>query len=71
MFRPHDSVVDLEAAQFHDIIQVDVTETYEGLSEKVFSCIKHLQDEYSNTFDFLLKTDQDVFLRFDVLIPEL
>ena len=65
------SMLDLEAIQHGDLVRVDTPDGYDFLSQKVLSCISAAVTSYGGTFDFLIKTDHDVFLRLDILKPEL
>lgn len=66
-----DSLLALEAVQYGDLVRVAINDDYQHLSEKVFSCLTRTQLQFRDTYDFLIKTDQDVFLRADVLQEEL
>ena len=66
-----DALLDLEAVQYGDLVHVPVNDVYQHLSGKVFACLSRTQTLFGGTFDFLVKTDHDVFLRIDVLELEL
>ncbi|KAG0301696.1 hypothetical protein BGZ98_008124 [Dissophora globulifera] len=57
-----------EQDQHDDLLILPVSDTYEDLSLKVFKAL-----EWSNKFkfDFLCKTDDDIFVRWDVIAREL
>lgn len=57
-----------EQAAFDDLLILPVSDTYEDLSYKVFKAL-----EWSNKFkfDFLCKTDDDIFVRWDTVANEL
>jgi len=65
------SMFDIEQQLYSDLLVVDVADGYNFLSQKVHECFKMVHKKFGGTFDFLIKTDHDVFLRVDVLIPEL
>jgi hypothetical protein len=65
------SMIDIEQQLYSDLLVVDVADGYNFLSQKVHECFKMVHKKFRGTFDFLIKTDHDVFLRVDVLIPEL
>lgn len=66
-----DALIDLESTQYGDLVRVPVNDDYQHLSEKVFACLSRTHSLFSGTYDFLVKTDHDVFLRADVLQGEL
>ncbi|KAI1317644.1 hypothetical protein EDD11_008072 [Mortierella claussenii] len=57
-----------EQEEHDDLLIMPVSDTYEDLSLKVFRAL-----EWSNKFkfDFLCKTDDDIFVRWDVVATEL
>ncbi|KAG0046868.1 hypothetical protein BGZ83_007975 [Gryganskiella cystojenkinii] len=57
-----------ELAEYDDLLILPVSDTYEDLSFKVFKAL-----EWSNKFkfDFLCKTDDDIFVRWDTVAQEL
>src|SRR5690606_17094037 len=57
-----------EANKNRDIILVPAADTYQGLSHKLY---KGLTWANAINFDYLLKTDEDMFLRLDVIVEEL
>ena len=65
------ALLENEAAQFGDILRVLVSDDYQYLSKKVHSCMSIVHALYADSYEFLIKTDQDVFLRIDVLEKEL
>jgi hypothetical protein len=65
------AALSLEEALHDDFIRAEVLDGYENLSQKVFACFAIAVKKFSGTFDFMVKTDQDVFLRIDILGPEL
>lgn len=65
------SIIDIEQTLYSDLMVVDAADGYKYLSQKVHECFKVIHKKFGGTFDFLIKTDHDVFLRVDVLIPEL
>ena len=60
-----------EASQFSDLLLVDALDEYAFLAQKTFACLQAAHAGFSGKFDFLIKTDHDVFLRVDVLVDEL
>ena len=65
------SMLDLEAEQHGDLFRVETPDGYEFLSQKVLACLSVGMASFHDTFDFFVKTDHDVFLRLDILGPEL
>ena len=65
-----ESELNREAGQYGDLVRTNVPDSYEDLSHKVFACIVHAASVVGD-FDFLIKTDHDVFLRLDIIAPEL
>ena len=66
-----DSMIDIEQEHYSDLLIVDIADGYKFLSKKVHECLKMVNKKFGGTFDFVIKTDHDVFLRVDILEPEL
>ena len=64
------SELNREAGQYGDLVRTNVPDGYEHLSRKVFACFVQAANVVG-AFDFLIKTDHDVFLRLDIIAPEL
>lgn len=60
--------VDAEMAKYNDILILPCSDKYEDLSKKVFESMKWA-DQYE--FDYLIKTDDDIFARWDTISKEL
>ncbi|CAO3607106.1 unnamed protein product [Cunninghamella echinulata] len=57
-----------EMEQYNDVLILDTSDKYEDLSQKVYSALEWTS-EYD--FDYFLKTDDDIFLRWDTISKEL
>ncbi|CAO3630395.1 unnamed protein product [Cunninghamella echinulata] len=60
--------IEQEIEQNHDVLILNTSDKYEDLSKKVYSALEWM-DEYD--FDYLMKTDDDIFLRWDTISKEL
>ncbi|KAI8089162.1 galactosyltransferase-domain-containing protein [Halteromyces radiatus] len=61
-------LIDQEIQQYHDVLMLNTSDKYEDLSQKVYSAMEWT-DQYQ--FDYLLKTDDDIFVRWDTISKEL
>lgn len=57
-----------ESNQFHDLLVVPTSDLAEHQSYKTFSALRWSVD---GDYDYLVKTNDDVFVRWDQLLPEL
>ncbi len=57
-----------EADLFNDILRVNVLDSYNALSEKTCALLEWAATQ---SFDYFLKTDHDIFLRLDTIYAEL
>ncbi|CAO3589075.1 unnamed protein product [Absidia cylindrospora] len=62
------SLIDQEIQHHHDVLMLDTSDKYEDLSQKVYGAMEWM-DEYQ--FDYLMKTDDDIFIRWDTISKEL
>ncbi|KII69896.1 UDP-GalNAc:beta-1,3-N-acetylgalactosaminyltransferase 1 [Thelohanellus kitauei] len=62
--------VDLETHIYEDIIRVPLLEDYRRTAHKIILTY-FLLNMLTNTFDFILKTDDDIFLKINQIIPYL
>ncbi|CAG8474599.1 7062_t:CDS:2, partial [Ambispora gerdemannii] len=60
--------IHVESQEFNDILMVPALDTFRQLSRKVY---KTFQWTSKFTFDYLIKTDDDVFIRLDTVATEL
>lgn len=60
--------IDEEMAQYGDLLLLPCSDKYEDLSKKVYSTMEWA-DQYQ--FDYLIKTDDDIFARWDTISDEL
>ncbi|ORX53962.1 hypothetical protein DM01DRAFT_1041026 [Hesseltinella vesiculosa] len=60
--------IEQEIAEFNDLKILDTSDKYEDLSEKVYTAMEWM-DQYQ--FDYLMKTDDDIFIRWDTISKEL
>lgn len=60
--------VELEASRFKDVLFIDVEDGYSDLTRKVYYALLWAK---SKDFHYLLKTDDDCFLRLDLVLKEL
>ncbi|ORY98451.1 hypothetical protein BCR43DRAFT_404520, partial [Syncephalastrum racemosum] len=60
--------IEAEMAAHQDLLILPCSDKYEDLSKKVFSTIEWA-DQYA--FDYLIKTDDDIFARWDTISEEL
>ncbi|CAL1529102.1 unnamed protein product [Lymnaea stagnalis] len=68
--RTLQSLVDWEAAQYGDIVQVDFQDSYRNLTHKGVAGLKWAAT-FCNTSEFLLKTDDDILLDIVSFIDDL
>lgn len=61
-------LIDQEKQHHHDVLILDTSDKYEDLSQKVYGAMEWM-DEYQ--FDYLMKTDDDIFIRWDTISKEL
>ncbi|KAI8969983.1 hypothetical protein BDF20DRAFT_97489 [Mycotypha africana] len=61
-------IVEKEMEEFGDLLILDCSDRYEDLSRKVYSAF-----EWANQYDFdyFIKTDDDIFVRWDTISQEL
>lgn len=62
------TLIDDEIKRYNDVLMLDVSDKYEDLSQKVYGAMEWM-DDYQ--FDYLMKTDDDIFLRWDTISQEL
>lgn len=60
--------IEKEIEQYSDVKILDTSDKYEDLSQKVYTSLEWM-NEYQ--FDYLMKTDDDIFLRWDTISKEL
>ncbi|KAI9226104.1 MAG: hypothetical protein DHS80DRAFT_19284, partial [Piptocephalis tieghemiana] len=63
-----------EAAEFGDLLLVSTSDRYEDLSRKLYAGLEwsvHSGNASAHTWDYLIKTDDDIFARLDTLSAEL
>ncbi|KAI8065255.1 galactosyltransferase-domain-containing protein [Gongronella butleri] len=60
--------IEQEMAEFGDVQILDTSDKYEDLSKKVYAAMEWM-DQYQ--FDYLVKTDDDIFVRWDTISQEL
>ncbi len=61
-------LIDQEQSQYGDILLLPCSDLYEDLSKKVYHGIEWTE-QYD--FDYFVKTDDDIFVRWDTLSKEL
>jgi hypothetical protein len=64
-----DAAVRDELRRYHDILLLPMSESYRRLVYKTAAVYDYVAQRRDLTFDFLLKTDDDSFVRLDRLIP--
>ncbi|KAI9316694.1 hypothetical protein BX666DRAFT_1858793 [Dichotomocladium elegans] len=60
--------IEAEMAEHGDVLMLNCSDKYEDLSRKVFSTMEWA-DQYE--FDYLIKTDDDIFVRWETITSEL
>ncbi|CAO3631705.1 unnamed protein product [Cunninghamella blakesleeana] len=60
--------IEKEMERYGDVKILNTSDKYEDLSQKVYTSLEWM-DEYQ--FDYLMKTDDDIFLRWDTISKEL
>src|SRR5207245_330480 len=60
--------INLESQQYNDILVVPALDAYEHVSRKLY---KSFQWTNNYVYDYLIKTDDDVFIRMDTIAQEL
>ena len=64
------SQIEKEAELFGDILQINVDETYENLTNKSVAMLHWLR-EYCNKAQFALKSDDDMYINLHILLQQL
>ncbi|KII64751.1 Beta-1,3-galactosyltransferase 1 [Thelohanellus kitauei] len=62
--------VDLEAHIYNDIIRVPIFDTYREMAHKIIFTL-YLLDKTNRSFEYVLKTDDDIFLKLNKIVPYL
>jgi Galactosyltransferase len=60
-----------ELARFDDLLLVDVADRYDTLVEKTVALHRWAAAELDHDYDYVIKTDDDVFVRLDALLETL
>jgi hypothetical protein len=58
---------EVEKETYQDVIQLDARDTYDSLTYKTVELLKYMETEVQE-YDFLMKIDDDTFVRVDRLV---
>ncbi|KII72682.1 Beta-1,3-galactosyltransferase 1 [Thelohanellus kitauei] len=62
--------VDYEAYIYNDIIRIPIFDVYRETAHKIIFTL-HLLDRLKHNFEYVLKSDDDIFLKINKIIPDL